>query len=207
MAQIVKELEQVDAQNEYQVISKHPRYAKLCSEYGAPVINRSKDDRDRDLLKFKFFKRENENDPYTPLFEKKLLKYYTLYDLFFYAARTLEVNPLNLHLYWITQSRQAKLYRTENAADNVKDNTKSLESTPGWASTEVELVRSVKLLDLVFYDGLNSIRVEVDPVIEFDDSAPQLPDHVIPFGDFMEIVEKVDKWRGEKLAEAKKAKK
>jgi tubulin-specific chaperone E len=165
LADIRKELEKVNEQQEGEVIAKHPRYAELCEEYGTPTIKRLQgtEDKNPNLIKFRFFTREVKTTGYKPIFERVLFKYFTVYDLFFYAAQSFKANPLDIHLYWITKAQQAKMYRLENTTDVLRSEKRPSEQTEaGWVTTEVELSRSTRLLDLVFYDEVTSIRIEAD---------------------------------------------
>jgi hypothetical protein len=190
LADIRKELEQVDESQEAEVIAKHPLYAELSAEYGAPVVRREKDNsHSSDLVKFKFFDHENTGEQYKFLFERQLFKNYSVYDLFFYAATGVNSDPLGIRLYWITKAQNAKMYRLENAADILTESKDSEQETAGWRSIEVALSRSTKLLDLVFYDDVNQIRIEIDPINEANDNMPKLPKELVDIGEFAEILD------------------
>jgi hypothetical protein len=199
LAEIRKELERVDETEEDEVIAQHPRYAELCKEYGTPTVNRVTDDSSANLSKFKFVKK-SKDDMYDPLFELSLFKYFSMYDLFFYAAQPLKAKPMDIHLYWITKAQQAKMYRLENFGD-AQESDQVPEEPTGWATSEVELTRSVKLLDLVFYDDINLIRIKVNPV-ELDESTPVLPDRQLAFGEFQKVLDDFQSWRTTKTEDA-----
>nr|POE54888.1 tubulin-specific chaperone e [Quercus suber] len=171
LGQIAAEIASGPIDQEGEVLSRHPRYAALCDEYGTPTISRQRnraDAIDPDTLAYRLANITFVHSSETRSWREEIPKSFNIYTILGLIGKRLGVSPLRLRLVWQTGERDPPSVQTDDASPEVWDSSDDEELSGGlglagasWTEREVELVAGTRALGTYIEGPEATIRVEV----------------------------------------------